>query len=60
MELTIGDNHEPLFTAQPKGIRLGLAVSRKLVEANGRQIEVQSEPGVGSTLTVIPAGEAMI
>jgi signal transduction histidine kinase len=43
---------EPLFTTKIKGIGLGLAVSRKLIEANGGRIEVQSELGVGSTFTV--------
>lgn len=43
---------EPLFTTKTKGIGLGLAVSRKLIEANGGRIEVQSEAGVGSVFTV--------
>ena len=43
---------EPLFTTKIKGIGLGLAVSRKLIEANGGRIEVQSEAGRGSTFTV--------
>ena len=43
---------EPLFTTKAKGIGLGLAVSQKLAEANGGRIEVQSEPGVGSTFTL--------
>ena len=43
---------EPLFTTKNKGIGLGLAVSRKLAEANGGRIEVNTEPGKGSTFTV--------
>jgi PAS domain S-box-containing protein len=43
---------EPLFTTKAKGIGLGLAVSRKLAEANGGRIEVQSEVGKGSTFTL--------
>ncbi len=43
---------EPLFTTKTKGIGLGLAVSRKLIEANGGRIEVESEVGLGSTFTL--------
>ena len=43
---------EPLFTTKSKGIGLGLAVSRKMAEANGGRIVVKSELGKGSTFTL--------
>lgn len=51
---------QPLFTTKAKGIGLGLAVSRNLVEANDGRISVESVPGRGSRFVVRfaePAGE---
>lgn len=48
---------EPLFTTKARGIGLGLAICRRLTEASGGQISVQSEPGKGSIFTVTLPGE---
>lgn len=48
---------EPLFTTKAKGIGLGLPVAKDLVEGLGCALDVQSEPGKGSTFTVkLPVG----
>lgn len=44
---------QPLFTTKAKGIGLGLVVCRNLVEANGGRIEVESEPGHGTTFRLL-------
>jgi PAS domain S-box-containing protein len=43
---------EPLFTTRAKGIGLGLAVSKQLVEAHRGTIEVDSQVGRGTTFSV--------
>ena len=51
---------EPLFSTRPRGIGLGLPVSRTLVEANGGRLTVDSGPGRGATFSVyLPRGGPM-
>jgi signal transduction histidine kinase len=47
---------EPFYTRKAKGIGLGLAVTRRIVEAHGGRISVQSTPGHGARFTLdLPA-----
>jgi two-component system sensor kinase FixL len=43
---------EPLFTTKARGLGLGLAISRAIVEKHGGQLLVSSRMGEGSTFTV--------
>ena len=43
---------KPLFSTKMRGIGLGLAITKKLVEINNGKVDVLSKPGKGSTFTI--------
>jgi signal transduction histidine kinase len=53
---------EPFFTTKTKGTGLGMAISRRLVEAHGGRIEVGEASGSGAEIVITlpvegPSGE---
>ena len=47
----------PFFSTKPGGTGLGLATTRKIIEAHGGRIAVQSEVGRGTKFSIcLPAG----
>ena len=43
---------EPLYSTKARGLGLGLAITRSIVEKNQGSLRVTSEPGRGSTFTI--------
>ncbi|MCR9296590.1 MAG: ATP-binding protein, partial [bacterium] len=44
---------EPFFSTKSRGMGLGLAISKAILEKNGGRLEIQSQPGLGSTFSMV-------
>jgi signal transduction histidine kinase len=49
---TVAKIWRPFFSTRPGGTGLGLPTTRRIVEAHGGSIDVQSEPGKGTMFTI--------
>lgn len=49
---------EPLYSTKARGLGLGLAIARSILDKHRATLRVSSEPGAGSTFTVrLPAAD---
>ncbi len=49
----LGRIMEPLYSTKARGLGLGLSIARAILEKNGGSLRAASEPGKGSTFTVV-------
>jgi len=50
---TLARVFDPFFTTKAKGTGLGLSVCRQIMDFHGGEIELRSEPGLGTTAEII-------
>lgn len=55
----LGHIMEPLYSTKARGLGLGLAIARAIVEKNGGSLRAASEPGRGSIFTVFLKSHAL-
>jgi signal transduction histidine kinase len=50
---------DPFFTTKEEGTGLGLSIASRIVEKHGGVLECRSEPGHGTTFSLVlpPAGQ---
>ena len=44
---------EPFFSTKPAGTGLGMAIARRIIERHKGSIDIESEEGLGTTVTLI-------
>src|SRR5262249_49650255 len=44
---------EPFFSSRPGGTGLGLTIARRIADAHGGRIELESTPGRGTCMTIL-------
>ena len=49
-EAALASVFEPFFTTRQEGTGLGLAIAKRYVEQNGGRLEIESQPGRGTTV----------
>ncbi len=57
-EKSIKKIFEPFYTSKPKGLGLGLSICRRIIQAHGGTISAESNPGMGTTISIFLPIEA--